>query len=67
MLDVILAAMVPVKNHDPPPSDPERRDLLEKDAGGVFRSRKKSWTKRSVGINAKSPLQVTIVVLLELL
>lgn len=67
MLDVIMAAIVPVKYMMFPPSDPERRDLLERDANGVFRSRKKSWMKRSGGVNVKLPLQVAIVVLLELL
>lgn len=65
LVEIVLAASVPVRYMLFPPTVPERRELLEKDEMGVFRSRKSGWTIRSGGSKIKLPLQIAIVVLFD--
>jgi hypothetical protein len=65
LLDVILAALVPLRYMVFPPSLPDRRELLVKDAHGVYRSRKKHWTKRDGGSRTKLLLQIAIIALFD--
>lgn len=65
LLDIVLAALVPLRYMVFPPSLPDRRELLVKDEHGVYRSRKKHWTKRDGGSRVKLLLQITIIGLFD--
>lgn len=65
LLDIILAALVPLRYMVFPPSLPDRQDLLVKDSHGVYRSQKKEWTRRDGGSNTKLLLQIAIIVLFD--
>jgi len=65
LIELALAAAVPVRYMMFPPSLPERQALLEKDADNVNRSRKKGWTKREGGSGVKLLLQVAVIVLFD--
>jgi hypothetical protein len=65
LVELALAAIVPVRYMMFPPSLPDREALLEKDADNVNRSRKKGWTKRDGGIGVKLLLQVAVIVVFD--
>jgi hypothetical protein len=65
LMELVLAAAVPVRYMMFPPSLPDRQALLEKDADNVNRSRKKGWTKRDGGSNVKLLLQVAVIVVFD--
>ena len=65
LIELVLAAAVPVRYMMFPPSLPNRQALLERDAHGVNRSLKKGWTKRNGGSNVKLLLQVAVIVVFD--
>jgi hypothetical protein len=65
LIELVLAAAVPVRYMMFPPSLPDRQVLLEKDVHGVNRTRKKGWTKRDGGSNVKLLLQVAVIVVFD--
>jgi hypothetical protein len=65
LMELVLAAAVPVRYMMFPPSLSDRQALLEKDADNVNRSRKKGWTKRDGGSNVKLLLQVAVIVVFD--
>jgi hypothetical protein len=65
LVDLLMAASIPIRYMIFPPSQPEREELLEKDMYGVYRSRKKEWTRRVGGFDMKLPLQIAIIVLFD--
>lgn len=65
LVDVVLAASVPVRYMMFPPTVPERRELLKEDESGVFRAKKSGWTKRDGGSQIKLPLQIAIMLLFD--
>lgn len=65
LLDIVLGAYVPLRYMATPPDVPGRRELLEKDDGGVFRSRQKGWVRRDGGSAVKLPLQIAIILLFD--
>jgi hypothetical protein len=65
LMELVLAAAVPVRYMMFPPSLPERQALLEKDADNVNRSRKKGWTRRDGGSTVKLLLQVAVIVVFD--
>lgn len=65
LLDIVLAAYVPVRYMMFPPTVPERRELLKKDGTGILRAQKSGWTKRDGGSGIKLPLQIAIVLLFD--
>lgn len=65
LVDLLLSASVPLRYMASPPDAPDRRELLEKDDSGVFRSRKTSWMRRDGGSVVKLPLQVAIIPLFD--
>lgn len=65
LLDLVLASVVPVRYMMFPPSLPDRQALLEKDAHGVNRSRKKGWARRDGGSKIGLMLQLAIIVVFD--
>ncbi|GAB7358914.1 hypothetical protein MBLNU230_g4134t1 [Neophaeotheca triangularis] len=67
LIDLVLAAAVPIRYMAFPPSIPERRGLLVKDAKGIYRSGKKEWRKRDgkAGFKLKLLLQVVVILLFD--
>lgn len=65
LLDSVFAAFVPLQYMIWPPSLPDRRELLEKDEYGVYRSKKKEWRKRDGGSQLKLWLQLAIIGLFD--
>lgn len=65
LLEIVLGAYVPLRYMATPPDVPERRELLEKDPSGVFRSRQKGWVRRDGGSTVKLPLQIVIILLFD--
>lgn len=65
LIELVFAAIVPVRYMVFPPSLPDREALLERDADNVNRSRKKGWTKRDGGIGVKLLLQVAVIVVFD--
>jgi hypothetical protein len=65
LIELVLAAIVPVRYMMFPPSLPDRQALLEKDADNVNRSRKKGWMKRDGGSGVKLLLQAAVIVVFD--
>ena len=65
LIELVLAAIVPVRYMMFPPSLPDRQALLEKDADNVNRSRKKGWAKRDGGSSVKLLLQLAVIVVFD--
>jgi hypothetical protein len=65
LIELVLAAIVPVRYMVFPPSLPDRQALLEKDADNVNRSRKKGWMKRDGGSGVKLLLQAAVIVVFD--
>ena len=62
LIELVLAAIVPIRYMTFPSSLPDRQELLEKDTDNVNRSRKKGWAKRDGGSSVKLLLQLAIIV-----
>ena len=65
LLDLVLSSIVPVRYMMFPPSLPDRHTLLEADAHGVNRSRKKGWTRRDGGSKIGLMLQLAVIVVFD--
>ncbi|KAH9908884.1 nucleotide-diphospho-sugar transferase [Xylariomycetidae sp. FL2044] len=63
MLELVTAAIVPVRYMMFPPTVPERHGLLERDQMGSWRARKKGWTKRDSALFGRKAMMEACIIL----